>query len=415
MALASVLVLACAVAASACGTSNAEPPQSASSAATQSASSAAAIDSAGSAAASQAAGGTATLQSTRAGSVARGIFDDAWLKASGAKQRGIVAQMASKLHVQVLRIDLRWSLAEPAAAGHYDASYLGHIRTAVNAARAKGITIMIDVFSVPRWASDASYWNAPPSGYSKGYQPFYPVAASHLDEWQDTAAYLARYFKGKVAWWECWNEPNLWNYIYPQKKPGDAKFAARQYTKLIQRFYRGVNRGDAGAKVLGGVTAPFGMNDKMRTAPQRFAADLKSLGAAKYWDGYSHHPYTPAGVQPMPAPKARPSFPQYTITLGNLSTLLRIFPKEPFYLTEYGYPTKASRQWGPGHVSEKTQASYLTTAYKHAASFKQVKLLTWFLWQDIYVGPDNAANAYFGLVQPNGTKKPSWSAFAKLR
>jgi hypothetical protein len=185
---------------------------------------------------------------------------------------------------------------------------------------------------------------------------------------------------------------------------------------MLQRFYRAVNRADPAAKVLGGVTSPFGMNDKMRTAPQRFAANLKALGAAKWWDGYSHHPYMPAGSNPMPGPRTKPNFPQYTVALANISTLLRIFPSEPFYLTEYGYPTKKSPAWGPGHVSEKSQAQYLTTAYRFAAGFKQVKMLTWFLWKDLYTGmADNMGNAFFGLKRPNGTKKPSWTAFSKLR
>jgi hypothetical protein len=388
-AFAAVALLGCAVVVAACGTSSAEPLQSPS---------------------------ASKLQTTRADSFTRGIFDDAWVKASGSKQRAIVAELADKLHVQVLRIDLRWSLAEPASAGRYDAGYLGRIRTAVTAARTRGMKVMIDVFGVPRWASDSSFWSSPPDkAYGKGYQPFYPVAAAHLDEWEDTAAYLGRYFKGNVAWWECWNEPNLWSYIYPQTKAGDAKFAAREYVKLLQRFYRAMGRSDPAAKVLGGVTAPFGMNDKMRTAPQRFLADLKSLGAAEWWDGVSHHPYMPAGVKPMPGPKAKPSFPQYTVTLGNISTVLKIFPGEPFYLTEYGYPTKASTAWGRGYVSEKTQASYLTTAYRYAAGFKQVKMLSWFLWKDINKGANRPENAYFGLVRANGTKKPSWYAYARLR
>jgi hypothetical protein len=351
----------------------------------------------------------------QARAILRGIFDDTWVKASDSQQRAIVAEMADRLHVQVVRVDLLWSLAEPSSAGSYDMTYLARIGAAVDAARAQGMKVIVDVYRVPYWASDSSYWDSPPQGYSSGYQPFYPVAASCLDDWEATAGYLATYFKGRVAWWECWNEPNLWSYFYPQETPDDPRFAAREYVKLLQRFYQAVHQADPKAKVLGGVTSPFGMNDKMRTAPQRFATYLRSLGAAKWWDGYSHHPYMPAGSKPMPGPRTKPNYPRYTVALANISTLLRIFPKEPFYLTEYGYPTKKSPAWGPGFVSERSQAKYLTRAFRYAAGFKQVKLLTWFLWKDLYVGPDSTANAYFGLRRPDGTKKPSWSAFARLR
>jgi len=351
----------------------------------------------------------------QARSILRGIFDDTWVKAESAEQQAIVADMADKLHVQVVRIDLHWAQAEPDAAGVYDSGYLSRILRAVDAARAQGMKVMIDVYRVPRWASDTSFWNSPPEGYDTGYQTFYPVAAEHLADWETTVEYLATLFRGKVRWWECWNEPNLWSYFYPQTTSGDSRFAARLDVKLLQRISRAVHRADSSAKVLGGVTAPVGMNDRLRTAPQRFARSLKALGAAKYWDGYSHHPYMPAGRRFMPGPRTRPNFPNYTVTLANLSTLLRIFPKEPFYLTEYGYPTRRSLAWGPGRVTEKAQARYLTTAFRHAAGFRQVKMLAWFLWKDIYVAPNDMANAYFGLRRVDGTRKPSWYAFAKLR
>jgi hypothetical protein len=183
--------------------------------------------------------------------------------------------------------------------------------------------------------------------------------------------------------------------------------------ELLERFSRAVRAADPEAQVLGGVTAPFGMDDALRTAPQTFLSQIKKLGAAKHWDGVSHHPYTPAGVSPMPAPKAKPRFPQYTVTLGNISTLLKMFPDEPFYLTEYGYPTEPSAAWGAAFVSEPTQANYLTQAFKYAATFKQVKLLNWFLWRDIDNGKDRLDSAFFGLKRADNTKKPSWYAFQK--
>ncbi len=360
---------------------------------------------------------TTTATPTQSAGMLRGIFDDTWVNATADEQQAIVAQMADELHVQVVRIDLRWSLAEPEAAGQYDTAYLDRIRAAVDAARAKGMQVMIDVFGVPRWASDTSYWSSPPSeDFGTDYQPFYPVADSHLDEWQKSAAYFVTYMKGEVSWWECWNEPNLWQYIYPQKTSKDPRFAATCYMKLLKPFSKAVHGADESAQVLGGVTAPFGMDDTFRTSPQKFAQHLKSLGAAKYWDGYSHHPYMPAASSKLPGPREEPRFPEYTITLGNITTLLKIFPDEPFYLTEYGYATEASTSWGQGHVTEQEQAEYLKIAYDYAKGLKQVKMLTWFLWKDIYGGsPEDVSNAFFGLVRPDGTKKPSWQAYAGLR
>jgi hypothetical protein len=187
------------------------------------------------------------------------------------------------------------------------------------------------------------------------------------------------------------------------------------YVRYLQRFYRGVRSGDPAAKVLGGVTAPFGMNNKVYMSPQRFAQNLKFLGADKWWDGYSHHPYLPA-TKPMPGPRVAPLFPHNTVTLSNIGELLKLFPRSAFYLTEYGYPTKRSPSWGAGWVSERLQAQYMTTAYREAASHRQIKMLAWFLYQDIDVGkPDSPSNAFFGIVRPDGTRKPSWYAYSRLK
>jgi hypothetical protein len=357
----------------------------------------------------------AAPSAAQARSVLRGLFDNCFVGAAPQDQQRVLTDMAVKLHVQVVRIDLHWEQLEPTAPGEYDTAYQSMIVNAVDAAKAAGLKVMIDIWGVPRWASDQSYWDAPPGGYSPGYQQFYPIAADKLIDWQNTARYVATLFKGKVAYWECWNEPNLWIGIYPQTKPGDMKFSARVYFRYLQHFVRGVRAGDPAAKVLGGVTAPFGRNNTANLSPQRFARNLKSLGAEKWWDGYSHHPYLPA-TRPMRGPLAAPRLPYNNVTLSNIETLLKLFPKSAFYLTEYGYPTKRSPSWGYGSVSEKLQARYLTVAYKEAAAHRQIKMLTWFLWKDIVTDdPDSTSNAYFGLRRPDGTRKPAWYAYGRLR
>ena len=79
---------------------------------------------------------------------------------------------------------------------------------------------MIIVY-VPRWASDARYWGTLPSSQYPGYQPFYPVAAAHLDDLGSFTEHVATLLRGDVLGYECWDEPNLWPYLYPQRTPGD--------------------------------------------------------------------------------------------------------------------------------------------------------------------------------------------------
>lgn len=355
----------------------------------------------------------AAAPAAQARSVQRGIFDNSWVSTPATTQHAILASMAHRLHVQALRIDLLWCKAEPVQ-GEQDVTYLSSIQNAVNAARALGIKVMIDIYGTPKWASDQTLWSKPPPGLPRGYDPRYPPAADHMDDWGTSVRALVTSFGGKVSWWECWNEPNIWGYLYPQVTATDSRFAARTYVALLKPFYRAVRAADPAAKVLGGVTAPIGMNDESRTSPLRFARELRALRAGRYMDAYSHHPYMPASGWPMPAPEVAPTFGDHCISLGNIRKLLSVFPGKPFYLTEYGYPTKKSTAWGYAYISERLQAAYLTRAYRFASRFKQIKALYWFLWKDIDTS-DKSANAYFGLVRPNGTHKPSWYAYARLK
>ena len=341
--------------------------------------------------------------------VQRGIIDESWRMAAPDQRAAIVRELGDRLHCQVVRVTVSWARAEPRP-GQYDEAYLGAVRDSLAAARGAGLQLMVLVYETPEWASDRAFWKDPPFPDQKPgvYYPFYPVDKAALDRWQRFSRHVAQSFRGLVRYYECWNEPNLWPYLYPQRTPSQPYLAVTRYGWLLKHFYLGVKAADRRAIVLGGATAPIGNNDKHRTSPQRFARYVVRLGLMRYMDGYSHHPYAVGPSEPMPPPEARPTFPAYTISLGNIAALLRIVPKKPIYLTEYGYTTRPVAEFGGAQVSEATQAAYMKRAFRYADRFPRIKLLMWLLRVD---GP----GCYFGLRRLDGTRKPSWYAFAKLR
>jgi hypothetical protein len=91
--------------------------------------------------------------------------------------------------------------------------------------------------------------------------------------------------------------------------------------------------------------------------------------------------------------------------------LLKLFPKKDFYLTEFGYNTEKPALFGMT-VSEAKQARYLRDAYSLAARrYPQVKVILWFMVQDLGPAPDRCA-ASMGLSTVVGVRKPAWFAFA---
>lgn len=115
------------------------------------------------------------------------------------------------------------------------------------------------------------------------------------------------------------------------------------------------------------------------------------------------------------APGGMPNDPSTTVTLANLGTLLRLFPSKPFYLTEYGYNTRRSLDFGGFVVTEREQARYLKAAYALAGRHRQVKALFWFLVTDVRPASGSAdLGVYTGLRRADGSKKPSWYAYRNL-
>jgi hypothetical protein len=320
-----------------------------------------------------------------------------------------VGFLATKLHTQMLRLNVPWKSLEPQR-NTYNQPNLDRLAAAIRAAASDGLQVIVTLYGTPAWATDRTLWGYVPSGWTPGVShSFYPPAADRLDDFQAFATKLSSTFAGDVTGYECRNEPNLWSGLYPQQTPSDPAFGVRRYAAMLTAFSKGVRAGDPHALVIAGATGPHGQNTILSTSPQRFASLLKTMVPSSVFDAYSHHPYTIGGAHHI-APEGLPNDPAHAVSLGNISTLLKIFPDKPFYLTEYGYYTRYCVYFGL-YVSQITQASYLTRAYKYAARFPQIKALVWYPYLDIRTKDPSHGN-YSGLVTPSGALKRSWYAFS---
>jgi hypothetical protein len=321
-------------------------------------------------------------------------------------------QLARELHPQVIRVDIHWSWLEPGRA-QYDDAYIASLAAGIDTIRASGAQVLLQVSAVPRWASDKSYWKHPmPGDKANVFRSFYPVRRDRLGDLRACLLHLSTALSGKVLAYSCWNEPNLWSQIFPQRTAADSAFSAHLYARMLASFAAGVRAGDPQAKVVAGDTAPAGQNNRFSTSPQRFARVLKRSGAASSFDVYSHHPYAVGGTKHI-APDDPPRDPSHTISMSNLRTLLRVFPNKPFYLTEYAYSTHFSFHFGIS-TSEIGQATYLRRAYSLAAHYSQVRLLVWWMLRDVSSTGSyrNQWGWYMGLRRLDGSRKPAYYAFA---
>lgn len=347
-----------------------------------------------------------------AAGVAKGIVDAELERQppGSAATAGMIREIDRGLGARWIRLVVSWAALEPQQ-GAYAPAELERLDALVKGLHSARVRIILTTCYAPTWAQDSALWQRPPAGIAKGAQSFYAIRRGALDDYGRLGTMLARRYEGRIQALECWNEPNLWRYVYPQRVAGDEYYGARVYLRMLRAFHAGVHRARTGVRVIAGATAPVGLNDVYRTSPQRFARFLQRSGAARSFDVYSHHPYTPGGSVNA-APGRPPNDPSTTVTLYNLSTLLRLFPGKPFYITEYGYNTRPTAAFGGFAVSEADQARYLRRAYGIAAKHPQVKLLVWYLLRD--TGGEPGTGVYSGLRRLNGEKKPAWFAFRAL-
>jgi hypothetical protein len=356
----------------------------------------------------------------QAQALGKGIIDNRLEESSlTANAPALVGQIGRDgLGAKWTRVLVHWSSLQPSSADRFNQTYADQLTTVVGAFKAQGVTVIMTLVDVPKWASKTSLWSSPPKGFKKGvYAPFYAMdikRAAVRDGFTRLGQYLAANYP--VRYFECWNEPNLGSCLYPQQTRSDASYGERTYVAMLRAFNTGVHRSSKSARVLAGATAPRGGGDAYSTTPQTFARVIKSMGATKYCQGYSHHPYVPRGTRST-APTAKPNNPRTCVTLGNLNQLTSLFPGKPFYLTEYGYGTHASDYFGCS-VSTAKQAAYLKQAYAFARKIPQVKALLWFLVQDWSRTGGTAYNgdgAYTGLIDLKGQHKPAWAAFRAVK
>jgi hypothetical protein len=322
-----------------------------------------------------------------------------------------IGDVRTDLRADWLRLEVFWRNGEPRQ-GVYDNVYLGDIAATCQEAHDAGLKVMLTFFRVPQWASDSTYWDRPPWGMPKGYQDYYVPKDTSLVSFQSFVGHVATLCRGNATAYECWNEPNLWLSLYPQKTADDPQYGARKYLEILKRFRAGVKNADPDGQVVGLALGPYGDNSMARTSPQRFASQCAQLGAGQYMDYISHHPYQ-TGVNCRFPPEKMPLFHDRGVSLANLNAVIKYYPGKPVYLTEYAYNVKYCRSiGGGGGVGLTHQAEYLKRAYAYAARYPRVKAMFWFLLRDENDW-SSGLRATGADGTPYGAAKPAWYAFSR--
>lgn len=275
------------------------------------------------------------------------------------------------LGARTVRLELEWDEIEPDAAGQRDPAVLTNLDGVMQAAGARGIKVLLMVQSTPCWTSTA------PAAIREGCKPGYAsYPPSDYAAYGRLAAFLADRYRGALAAFEVWNEPDQSNERYwagPDK--------AGRYAALVKATYPLLKAADPKLPLLAGTFV--GKNG-------RFLQALYKAGMKGFYDGLSVHFYD------LPLLGLRET----------RKVQLRNGDRTPQWLMETGYnscaPARRDAQGIPC-VSLATQARNLRELFAQTRRTSYLKAVV------VYKLRDDGSDR-FGVLTTRNTRKPSFAA-----
>jgi hypothetical protein len=284
------------------------------------------------------------------------------------------ARLMREAGIRFVRLDFLWADLEPSQ-GQFD--FARYDRT-VDLIQRQGIKILGILQYNPLWEDGA--WNRAPN------------AANYVRY----AQAVVRHFKGRVKYWEIWNEPDQRTYWDPQDD-------MTAYSALLKSVYPVIKTEDPTSRVLIG-----GLSDGI---PFKLRRIYQKAGPG-YFDLINIHPFT----DPL-APGA------INRLRGVYVSVMRVMEEfgdgdKPIWFTEIGCPgaaeSVASTGWWLGRSpSEDRQAEWVATVYETALQWKGVQKIFWAFFRDTGHHFGNGID-HFGLVREDASPKPAYFAFQKL-
>ncbi len=278
--------------------------------------------------------------------------------------------------ISIVRMDFYWQDIEPGE-GEFDFSRIDQVVEEINRG---GIEILGLLHYSADWASSCGEWNCPPKDNA-----LFLAYASRT---------AARY-KGKVRYWEVWNEPDSATYWKPQD-------GLKSYCLLLKDVYQELKRVDPDCRVLnGGISSGIsGVNL------------LYDNGAQEYFDILNIHifenPLNPG------AAKAVASYTRiaHKIMARNGDTMKKI------WVTETGCPgvpaeAGVKNWWAGENPDEQQQARWVGEMYGELLKDPHVEKVFWAFFRDTNKHWDTGVD-YFGLVGWDFRKKPAFDAYKKM-
>lgn len=256
---------------------------------------------------------------------------------------------------------------------------------AVAGAEYYGLNLVIRLDKHPEWTAAAPLTPGAP-----------PVDLAEYDRWVRRVA--ARY-RGRVAAYIIWNEPNLadeWSGLPPDPAA---------YVNLLRVGYQAVKETDPAAHVVSAGLAPTNTRDDTAMDDRLFLDAMYEHGAASYFDVLGIHAYG------FGYPPDDPNGAHDGLNLARIEDLHAIMRRhgddKPVWITEMGWTVQGNEHSAWQEVTRRQQADYLVGALERIrAEWPWVELVT--VWN--LGGEDHPDWGGYSLLEVDGSPRPAYRA-----
>jgi hypothetical protein len=265
-----------------------------------------------------------------------------------------------------VRIGVGWDLIEPNPGDRNWGDIDGDITRMLD----RGFEPVLLIVATPTWAL------LPGQGVS-----FYPPQPQFRPEFEKFVYDCARKFRGRVKYYEFWNEPNGYGW---NREPGGNTFSkAWEYVPWLMHGYGAIKKGDPNALwSIGGMDDNGGGGDY-------YLGLCYNYMAKGYFDAVCDHPYSSSTAELWKLDDLRAKMAQYGDAL-------------PVWITEMGWPANGRETQVAGWITD-----YLTRLSGDAYSY--CKIATYHTSTDFTAEPVG-----YGLMTYSLQTKPTYDAFYNL-
>ncbi len=277
----------------------------------------------------------------------------------------------------------------------------------VNLVEERGLNLVVRLDRQPFWSQTdpaVPQDNEPPA---------------NLQDFGDFCGAMAERYRGRIAAYQVWNEPNL------SREWGGRPPNPVEYTALLQVCYEAIKAADPEAIVISAGLAPTGTDDATAMPDDAFLRGMYEAGAAAYFDVLGLHApgyHAPPELDPAEAAANREEYGGGRwFAFRHVEDMRAIMVangdgRKQVAILEMGWTLdEVNPDYSWFKVDEQTQAGYLVRAYQYAADHWQpwIGLMT-----TIYIAEfhwtEEDEQWWWAIVLPDGTPRLAYDALREM-